>query len=130
MGAVYYVEVKVKLKDETSAIAALNQHMVNDKRTNYGLPEFEKHGITPDTFDNLMRIFLADHQNSSFQIDRQKRTTCYQNSFEASYGWESVLIEMFETLTPYLENGSSIKIWPDSGCVKYSIKNGQCVLLK
>ena len=122
--------MKVKLKDETSAIAALNKQMVNAKRTDYSLTNFAKRGIIPDTFDNLMRIFLADHQSSSFQINKQKQITCYQNSFEASYGWESVLIEMFKTLAPYLENKSSIKIWPDSGCVKYGIKNGQCVLLK
>lgn len=128
MGAVYHVEAKIKLKDEQAAITALNQHIKNDTRTEYNLKTFEKYGIVPDTFDHLMRIFLAGYREGSFRITKQKPVVYYyQNSFEASYGWESVLVEMFQTLTPYIDNGSFLKIWPDNGYTRLVIRDNKCI---
>lgn len=127
MGAVYHVEAKIKLKDEQAAIAALNQHIKNDTRTEYSLKTFAEYGVLPDTFDHLMRIFLAGYREGSFRITKQKNAVCYQNSFEASYGWESVLVEMFQTLAPCLDNGSVLKIWPDNGYTRLVIRDNKCI---
>ena len=51
----------------------------------------------------------------------------YSNAFNASYGWEVVMIEMFETITPFLEDGSELLIYPDSDYDKLIVKNGKCI---
>ena len=128
MGACYDVNLKVKLKNEKGAIQALNEHIKNDKRANYSLDKYAEQGVTTETFDDLMRIFLAGWKGQEVEITEGKDGfTTYKNNFDASYGWESVMIEMFETLTPYLEDGSEFLIYPDSSYDKLIVKNGKFV---
>lgn len=123
MSACYSVELKVKVLDEQGAIKALKNHIENDKRTDYSLVEAAERGITTETFDDLIKIFLADCDD----IEEHKGFTYYSNDFNASYGWESVMMEMFETLTPFVEDGSKLLIYPDSDYDELIVKNGKCV---
>ena len=128
MGACYDVTLKVKVLDEKGAIKALNEHIENDTRTYYSLDEYAKEGITTETFNDLMRIFLAGWKGQEVKISKcSNGFTVYENSFNASYGWESVMMEMFETLTPFLEDGSKLIIYPDSDYDELIVENGKCV---
>ena len=130
MGACYYVKLKVKVKDEQGAILALNEHIKNDKRTDYSLDKYAEQGITTETFDDLMRIFLAGWKGQEVEITKEKNGfTKYVNGFDASYGWESVMMEMFDTLAPYLKDGSEFLIYPDSDYDKLIVQNGVSVQL-
>ena len=51
----------------------------------------------------------------------------YENGFDASYGWESVMMEMFELIAPYLADGSELYIYPDNDYDHLLIKNGKCI---
>lgn len=127
MGACYYVKLKAKVLDEKGAVNALNEHMKNDTRTNYSLEEYATQGIGTETFDDLMRIFLAGWKHQEVGISKGNGFTFYENEFSASYGWESVMIKMFHVLAPYLDNGSRLLIYPDVNYDELVIENGECI---
>ena len=127
MGACYSVTIKVNVTDVPSAIKALNDHITNDTRSNYSLEEYAKHGITTETFDDLMRIFLAGWPGQEIDISKENEFTVYDNGFNASYGWECVMMDMFETLAPFVSEGSELYISIDNDYDKLVIKNGKCV---
>lgn len=127
MGACYYVKLKVKVTDEESAIKVLNEHIAKDTRTDYSLSAYAKQGITTETFDDLMRIFLAGWKNQEVTIEKREIFTYYSNSFDACYGWESIMMEMFETLTPFLKDGSELLIYPDSDYDRLIVEDGKCI---
>lgn len=127
MGACYSVRLKVKLQDEEGAIKALNEHMTNNTRANYSLEEYAEQGVTTETFDDLMRIFLAGWKGQEVVIGEAKGFTVYDNDFDASYGWERVMMEMFEVLTPFVKDGSELFMYVENDYDKLVVKNGKCV---
>lgn len=122
MGACYSVFLKVNMKDEKGAINALNEHMVNDTSAVYD-------SDAKETFDDLMRILFAENQRKVF-IYEEKQFRCYENDFDASYGWERVMLEWFEVMAPFLNNGSKMVIYPDNGVDEVVVKNGKCVWVR
>lgn len=126
MGACYSVTLKVCLKDEEGAIRALNEHIAKDTGTDYSLGKYVTIGATPDTFDGLMKILLAEEQHK-VTIYQHDKFRIYDNDFGASYGWERVMMEWFNVLAPFLEDRSLLLIYPDEDYDKLVIKNGKCV---
>lgn len=126
MGACYSVNIKLNLTDEDGAIKALNHHIASDSRTHYGLERCAEIGVTTTTFDDLMRILLAETQQK-VSISKEGKFTIYDNGFNASYGWEGVMMDWFNVLAPYLADGSQMLIYPDEDYDKLVIKNGKCV---
>ena len=47
--------------------------------------------------------------------------------FDASYGWETVMMDAFDKIAPFLEDGSEIKIYPDSGRDYGYVDNGEVI---
>lgn len=45
--------------------------------------------------------------------------------FNASYGWESVMYEIFKTSMEALNEGSFVSVWPDHGMWKIFIADGE-----
>lgn len=126
MGACYGVNIKVCVMDEAGAVKALNEHMRKSKNADYLLEKYANIGVTPDTFDGLMKILLAETQQKVTVVKKRKYTT-YDNCFSASYGWEYVMIEWFKVMAPYLSDGSQMMIYPDEDYDKLVIRNGKCV---
>ena len=122
MGACYSVELKVNIKDEKGVIEALNNHMNNDTSAVYNY-------TTVETFDDLMRVLLADHQRK-VDIYKEKKWCYYENDFDASYGWERVMLEWFEVMAPFLSNGSKIIICPDDGIDEVVVRDGKCIWVR
>lgn len=116
MGQCYSVILKIKVNDEQGAKRALKEKIENDKdRVQYNVEDFKKEGVDTDSLAGLIRVFLAGWKGNNFEIKSQRKFTCFSNDFNACYGWESVMLEMFEALAPYLADRSWIKVWPDSG---------------
>lgn len=132
MGACYDVTMKLKFKDnkENEAYDALWNYMQDDHRSNYNFDKFEKEGITTKTLNELIQICLAGWRSTPYDVHSEGNWSCYENSFDASYGWESVLFDMFHVLTPFLQDGSEINIYPDweSSCLM--VKNNQCIVIE
>ena len=127
MGACYDVILRVKIYDEGGAINALNELIKNDTRTNYNLEKYAAQGITTETYDDLMRIFLAGWKGQEVQITDSKGYKKYENGFDASYGWEDVLINMFTTIAPFSADKSRLLVYPDSDYYDLRIKDGECI---
>ena len=125
MGACYSIELKVKLLDEAGAVKALQEHIKNDTHSNYSLDQYAKQGIKTDTFDNLMRIIFAGWKHQELDIQEIDGTKYYSNDFDASYGWEMVMILAFEVLIPFIADGSTLEISVDNDYEKLVIKNGK-----
>ena len=129
MGACYSVNLKVNIKDEKGVIKALKEHMEKDTRAVYNIEEYAENGITTETFDDLMKILFADLQRK-VDIWEEKKWRCYENDFDASYGWESVMLEWFEVMAPFLGNGSGLIIYPDSGRDEVVVRDGKYVWVR
>ena len=130
MGACYSVTLNIKVKDEEKAILALQEKIKNDEKAenvNYCLALYAKEGATVDTFDGLMRIFLAGWKRCPFEKTVENGWITYSNDFDASYGWEDVMLKMFSTLIPFVEDESEIFIYPDSGTIHVGARDGKLV---
>ena len=127
MGACYSVTVKVKLTTLKDAEERLQKKILQDSKTDYDIEKYAADGIGIDKFDDLMRIFLASRKKSSFMINHKNEWTYYINDFDASYGWEGVLMDMFRVLVPDLMDGSEILIYPDEDYDHLKVKGGKCI---
>lgn len=128
MGACYSVNLKVNILDEDGIVKALNKHIIDDVRTNYSLDKYAAQGITTETFDDLMRILLANNQGE-VSIDKEDKFTIYDSCFNASYGWEGIMMDWFEIMAPFLADDSQMLIFPDTDYDKLVVKNGKYMQL-
>lgn len=132
MGTCYYVKLKVKLPDEEKAIKTLRDKISGGEKeyTNYVFNSCLKNKNDDlNIFDNLIRMFLVEHQND-FMIAKTKKGFTKISGFGASYGWETVILEMFEEISPYLEDKSKLFICCDDEIDLLIIKNGKCIQKK
>ena len=129
MGQCYSVSLKIKLKpnSEKKAAGALREHMLQDSRTNYGFDKFAALGVGTEELDSLIRICLAGWKLTSYFTAESWGWKKYSNDFDCSYGWESVMSGMFETLSSFLEDQSAIDIYPDSDSIHGHVENGKCL---
>ena len=127
MGACYSVRLKVNVLDVPGAVKALNDHIVKDTSTNYSLEKYAAQGVTTETFNDLMRIFLAGWKERDLYIYEENGFAIYESDFNASYGWEVVMMEMFQTLTPFVKDGSEFLIYIDNDYDKLVVRNGKYV---
>lgn len=125
MGQCYSVEIKARFTDKDGARKALKAKIDRheEEHVNYSLDHFKELGIGTDGLSDLMGIFFGGWKGR-LEPDRDKVWECAD--FDASYGWEGVMMEAFEEIAPYLADGSVIKIWPDSGCDHGTVRNGKC----
>lgn len=127
MGQCYSVEIKARFRDEEGAKKALQAKLGRheEEHVNYSLDHFTGElGLSTDNLHDLMGIFFGGWKG--------KLETCPGDKdwvyadFDASYGWESLMMDAFEKIAPYLADGSVIKIYPDSGCDHGTVRNGKC----
>lgn len=59
MGACYSVKLAIRLKDEISAVHALKEYISTADNVNFNIEKQIKRGLTTDTFEDLIRIFLS-----------------------------------------------------------------------
>ena len=127
MGQCYSVEIKARFRDEDGAKKALQAKLDRheEDHVNYNLDHFTGElGLSTDNLHDLMGIFFGGWGG--------KLTPCPEPDeweyadFDASYGWESLMMDAFEEIAPYLADGSEIKIWPDSGYDHGTVRNGKC----
>ena len=121
MGQTYSVSLRLKFKDEQGAKNALQDKISKGQegRIDYGLG---RAGIDLDSLDCLLRIFFAGWD---LQWDDTPVQGLLSSGFDASYGWESVMMDAFDAIAPYLEELSNITIYPDSGKDFGVIVNGE-----
>lgn len=117
MSACYSVTARIAVKDRHGASAVIRDyiHQHDGVDCDFALDDWRAEGISAYTFDGLMRILFAGWQDSEFNVRRESDFLIYSNGFNASYGWEVVMLDIVERLTPFLKPKSCISIWCDVG---------------
>ena len=124
MSACYSVNVELRVKEdcEEKIIKTLQDKIkrAKEEMVDYGIEEI------PNTLKELLGIFFVSH--GDYYNYKQVGTWYWvDSSFNASYGWESVMINMFEEIAPYLENKSELYIDIENDYDKIIIKNGKAI---
>ena len=100
--------------------------MLQDDKTEYNFEEFADFGVGTEELDDLIRNCLAGWKSSPYCMEEVSGWKKYHNDFDASYGWDTVMKKMFETLTPFLEYQSKIDIYSDGYSIHGLVENGKC----
>ena len=124
MSACYSVNVELRVKkDCEEKVVETLQNKMKRAKEEYVCYGEEK---IPNTLKELMGIFFVE--DAVYYNYTQVGTWYWVNSaFNASYGWETVMIEMFKEITPYLEDKSELYIDIENDYDKLVIKKGKCV---
>lgn len=110
MGSVYSIHSQMKFKDKDKAIKILQEKISRgeEEHIDYGLDTYRKsENLDINDIDDLIAVFIGIGKMFDVANDDDGWTT-YDNGFDASYGWESVMMEMFEELAPVLEDASDL----------------------
>jgi len=123
MGQTYSVNVKLIRDNDEVLIRKMNEFIRvteadESRRTDFSLDAYRKRGIGTESVEDLMKIFITDRGFESDGVN-------FESDFDACYGWESVMLDMFKFIAPVLKDGSEIEIWPDDGWQRLYIKNGK-----
>ena len=129
------MNLRVRFKDEKGAKNALFAKVSRGRQEHviYDMQGLRMKGFD---FDNniwdLMAVFFCGWGERFYeQGDWEKiKGTPKEGAwvwagFDASYGWENVMMEAFEDIAPFIEEGSEIKIYPDSGLDHGVVENGK-----
>lgn len=132
MGDCYSVTLYVKVAkgSKTNLAAIMRQWMREMAKTTDGrlgvdwnLAEYRRHGIRPDSFSGICKILLAFHQgNAKHVADDGDGFGLYRSGFNASYGWNRVMVDAFFKMAWALEEGSRLEIDRDEGHEIYEVR--------
>ena len=124
MGMTYDVTVKLKYakKDEEKIINSIREFVAT-----YSNAIFDVKENSFETIDNVMKVIITDR---CFDSEHKKYVHWFSSGFDASYGWEAVMITCFEHIAPLLRDRSKIWIYPDSGSDILEVKDGKAIWIK
>lgn len=130
MGQCYSVYLKVRFNDEEGAKKALRDKISRGKEEHIGYDIdglVAKHGYDLDNIPDLLSVFFSGWGT---RLERDYRDTDIRVAdFNACYGWEHVMMETFSIIAPFMEDGSWIKIYPDSDYDYLVVKDGKAELI-
>lgn len=115
MGAVYDIEGKLSFKSANAVVKATQNFI-----SSYDGARFSDTDFT-DLEDALVCIFTR-------RVDISNETDTFvefYSGFDASYGWEGVMLDWFEACASVLADGSELRIFPDSGSDIGVVQNGK-----
>ena len=139
MGACYSTSAIFKVEDFDGLRNKLVSIIRDGKETDrYGFVNWcieERLGTTPIedvSIETLLRlVFTGFNQNNS---DTVEAAICGGYSigagFDASYGWDWVMCDVFEDICPYLADGSWLYVEPDDYYYEYECRDHKSVLTK
>lgn len=131
MGACYSISVKLKIKDgmEQNVVDALNAKIERAEKENvdYNINKHNPDFKAPYNLEELCATFFVEHQKM-YGYTRQGNTIDIDSSFDASYGWEMVMIDAFEVMAPFLNDGSKMVIDTDDGVDRITLKDGKVII--
>lgn len=124
MGQTYDVTVKMKVKDADGLIKKSVDVFKTECPEWYGEVKDE---MPCDTVYGCAAFALAANQKD-FTAEHKRGTTTYHSFFHATYSWGAVMCAWFESIAPYLKDGSSMLVYPDSGHYEYVVKDGKAIV--
>lgn len=122
MGQCYSTYLKVKFKDEQGAVKAV-QKRLEGQGVDIELLGRET-GLDYNTTDGILRHYYSNWENGHKWTPTTDQEVL-SGDFNASYSWESTMIEVFQLIAPFLQDGSEFKIYPDSDYDYLVVKDGK-----
>ena len=86
----------------------------------------------PKTLEDCLGLIFTKHQNSySLEVKTNDQEETYEvnSDFNATYGWEGLMVDYFELVAPLLSDGSELWIYPDHDYDHLEVRGGQMVRL-
>lgn len=133
MGQCYYIKLKLKFrdeeKDELRTIKAMQKYIKehDSKGVIFNLDKWKKEGNKLYSLEDMLRVFFDGWNCWDFEMKQGRKWLKVRNGFDASYGWESIMLDIFDVISSFLEDGSEIWIYPDDDYDHLVVKNGKCV---
>lgn len=133
MGQYYDVKLKLKFrdkeKDELRTIKAMQKYIEkhDGKGVKFSLDEWKKEDNKLHSLEDMLRVFFDGWNCWDFEMTQGRKWLKVRNGFDASYGWESIMLDIFDVISPFLEDGSELWIYPDSDYDHLIVKEGKCV---
>ena len=130
MSQVYDISLKLGYLSTECAKQALQHRIANAERehVNYSLDHYRDIGLDLDNVHDLVRMIFGGWDA---KFDEFSEPGWLEAGFNASYGWEAVMMDAFTSIAPFLEDGSEIIIdlW-DEGRDHAIVKDGEAVWLE
>ena len=128
MGAVYSVCLKKSYrKNGEKEVFKKLTSFVDTYNAVFHKETFEAEGVDLSTADGLIQVCLAGYARNMYDKTAEGGYDVHTNDFDASYGWERVMEDMFDAIAPYLEDDSCLDIDVDGEFHdSLIIKNGKC----
>ncbi len=131
MGACYTVIIKPKFKDNDPKSFC---DVIKEKTTEWKISgeRHPKRSLWADPSKGKLaaEIFNLDDPLECFKlltaedVYEDEKEGSWSADFDASYGWESVLMDIFAAAAEVLDEGSEIYIEPDNYWTKIYVKDG------
>ena len=91
----------------------------------YPLADY-KTGLDYNTIDGCLRHFYANWEDG-YKWAQTIDPDVLSGDFNATYSWESMMVDVFYLLSPFLKDGSSLKIVPDHDYDYLEVWDGQVI---
>ena len=115
MGAVYSVKLRLYYQDPNLLISA-TQDYVNSTHN------VEFNSVDYSSVASAIQAILPKHGfYVEQQLDDYIACSC---DFDASYSWENILYDWYDSIAPVLDDGSKIWIFPDNDFIEGVVQNG------
>lgn len=115
MGAVYDIEGRLSFKSANTLV----------KATQNFISSYDGARFSDTDFDDLEGALVCMFTR---RVDIAQETDTFvefYSGFDASYGWEVVMMDWFKACASVLADGSELKIFPDSGSDIGVVQNGK-----
>ena len=126
MSQYYSVTLKLIVNDGDGFVAAANEKF-QDGKHDYAINKWkERENIKPDTVNNIIRIMLKGFEVNFYHVTLDENSfVVHIANFKENDDWAEAMSEFFETICPYICNGSCINIFPDEGTISITCENGE-----
>lgn len=128
MGMCYYVTGYLKTHNQLELINKINQFI---DEYSQGKAVFNTEDLNRADLVDLTKIIFT--KSAETEIIPAGISKClegiggvrFTSKFDASYGWETVMLELFKYVSAELTDGSELYVYPDSGYTHLAIANGK-----
>lgn len=133
MGQCYSISLRYKARNEAAALKALldkidrDEHAPRPDGAHYHLEEMlDRFSMSRDSLQDVLRVVFVERGWSRISVS-DTGWTIINNDFDCCYGWHWVMLDAFACIAPYLEDDSSLEIWPDDGQTTNVVRDGVSV---
>lgn len=122
----YSVYLEIHIKDAEGLKKALTGKIARgeEEHIDYHLEHYKSIGVDTDTLDGLLQVIFGG-KNAGLETTSDGTLVSH---FDAAYGWENIMMEAFEEMAPFLEEGSKLQIYHYGGYDLQVVKNGKAIV--